>query len=115
MLVAAYLLSRRVELLRRGRRSWEAIVEKLRPGLSNGTDAEAAADLDKRFTSGMIERRAMTAQGRRQMFREAGTMMEMADYAERNGDKEVAAVVASLRSHAMAMRAATVKDLLRNP
>jgi len=112
---AAYLLSRRAELLRRSGRSWEAILEKLRPGLSKSTDAEAAADLDKRFTNGTIEQRALTAQGRRTIFREAGVMMEMADYAERNGDQEVAPVVANLRGHAAAIRAATAKDVLRIP
>jgi hypothetical protein len=47
------------------------------------------------------------------MFREAGTMMEMADYAERNGGSEAAPVAANVRSHAAAVRLAAVKSLLR--
>ena len=43
------------------------------------------------------------------MFREAGVMLEMADYAERNGGAEVAPLVARLRSHAMAIRVETLK------
>jgi hypothetical protein len=46
------------------------------------------------------------------MFREAGVMMEMADYAERNGGAESAPVVATLRSHAGAIRMGILKRLL---
>lgn len=111
---AAYLCSRRAELYRRGRRSWAAIVKKLLPGLEeSATNAEAAADLDKSFTNGTIERLVWSRQGRRAMFREAGAMIEMAEYAERNGGKDAAAPAASLRSHALAIRVSVAKVLLR--
>ena len=114
VLVAGYLGSRRAELHRRGRRSWDAIVRKLLPGRSeSATSAEAAADLDKSYTNGTIERRAGSRRGRREMFLEAGAMMEMADYAERNGGNDAAAPVASLRSHALAIRVGVVKRMLR--
>jgi hypothetical protein len=103
-----------VELQRRNRRAWGAIVERLRRGLGKSAmNDEAAAELDRDFSNGAIERRAQSPQGRHAMFREAGAMMEMADYAERNGDAESAPVVASLRSHAVAIRTRTVKSFLR--
>jgi hypothetical protein len=44
------------------------------------------------------------------MFHDAGVMLEMAEYAERNGGPEVASLVASLRDHALAIRLATAKS-----
>jgi len=74
-----------------------------------GSSADLAAEMDRHFTSEEIARRALTAQGRRTMFREAGVMLEMADYAERNGGAEVAPLVARLRSHALTIRMGTLK------
>ena len=112
----AYLCVRRVELHRRNRRSWDAIVEKLLPGSGKAsTSADVATDLDKRFTNEAIETRARSVPGRREMHRSAGTMMEMADYAERNGGTPTTSAVASLRSHAAAIRIATAKDVVRIP
>jgi len=47
------------------------------------------------------------------MFRDAGAMMEMAEYAERNGAAEVAASAASLRNNATAIRTGVVRILPR--
>jgi hypothetical protein len=66
--------------------------------------------MDRRFTGDAIARLVSDGRGRRRMFRDAGAMMEMADYAERNGDAANAPVVANLRSHAMAIRVATMRD-----
>lgn len=116
VLVAAYLLQRRIELRRRAQRSWIAIVERLRPGLGNAeTSSQAAADLDQSFSNEAIESSVRSRKGRREIFRGAGAMMEMADYAERNGGNEVAPMVANLRSHATAIRVATANDALRIP
>ena len=105
VLVSAYLLSRGAELWRRRRRSWDAITERL--GLSRRAGHSDAAELDSRFSNKAIEEDAAHAEGRQRMFHEAGAMMEMADYAERNGTQDVAPVVARLRAHAMAIRART--------
>ncbi len=116
VLVFAYLVVRRVELHRRNRRSWGAIVEKLRPGLGKAAkSAEVASDMDKSFTNQAIERRARSAQSRREMYRGTGAMMEMADYAEQNGGVTTAPAVMSLRSLAVAIRIATAKDAIRIP
>jgi len=111
VLIALYLLKRVAALHQRNRRLWAEIVESLLPGLGAKQD-DSAAEIDRRFTNGAIEGRAASAQGRRQMFDEAGVMMEMADYAERNGGVATAPAVASVRNHAAAIRIATAKSLL---
>ena len=60
-----------------------------------------------------IEQRAGNARGRRTLFGAAGAMMEMADYAERNGGAETAPAAANLRGDATAIRIATAKDFVR--
>ena len=86
------------------------MVARLRSSFSTcESTADLAAEMDRYFTSEVIARRAQTRRGRRTMFREAGVMLEMADYAERNGGAEVAPLVARLRSHAMAIRVETLK------
>lgn len=47
------------------------------------------------------------------LFRAAGAMMEMADYAERNGGEAIRPVAANLRSHATAIRIVTARDFVR--
>jgi hypothetical protein len=102
---------RRVELHRRNRRSWAALVARLQPGLGGaapGTNLVVA--IDRIFSRDEIETRAKSAHGRESMFHDAGVMLEMAEYAERNGGPEVASLVASLRDHALAIRLATAKS-----
>ena len=108
--IAVYLGQWIAALYRRNARSWDAMVARLRLNFSKGgSSADLAAEMDRYFTSEEIARRALTAQGRRTMFREAGLMLEMADYAERNGGAEIAPLVARLRSHALAIRMGTLK------
>ena len=111
VLVAAYLVQRRAALRKRNLQRWAALVGRLLPRLSSAR-GDLAEAIDRRFTNGMIERRAASAAGRREMFREAGAMMEMADYAERNGEATNAPAVASVRSHAVAIRLRTVMSFL---
>lgn len=96
--------------------SWDAIVARLQPelaGAAPGTNLAAA--IDRLFSREEIETRTQNAHGRRTLFRNAGVMLEMAEYAERNGGAEVAPIVASLRSHALAIRMATAKSMLSIP
>lgn len=91
-----------------------AAVARLGLNRSAGVEtANLAAEMDQHFTSEAIAKRAQSAHGQRRMFREAGVMLEMADYAERNGDAEVAPLVARLRSHALAIRVKTLKKRMR--
>jgi CRP-like cAMP-binding protein len=76
-----------------------------------GTRVNASDALDSCFSAEEIERRVATREGRGQMFREAGVMLEMADYAENSGEPEVATVVARVRAHAFAIRVETALRL----
>jgi hypothetical protein len=108
--VAVYLGQWSAGLYRRNARSWDAMVARLRLSFSNGgSSAHLAAEMDRYFTSEEIAKRALTAEGRQRMFREAGVMLEMADYAERNGGSEAVPLVARLRSHALAIRMGTLR------
>jgi hypothetical protein len=90
------------------------MVARLRLSFSAGeSSADLAAEMDRYFTSEEISKRAQTMHGRRTIFREAGVMLEMADYAERHGGAEVAPLVARLRSHAMAIRMETLRARMR--
>jgi hypothetical protein len=113
-LIAVYLGVSAAGRRQRNARRWDAMVAKLRFNFSMcRSSADLAAEMDRYFTSEEIARRAQTAHGRRTMFREAGVMLEMADYAERNGSAEVASLVARLRSHAIAIRMGTATSLVR--
>ena len=91
-----------------GRDGGEAAAEARR--LSACTNLIAA--IDRIFSREEIEKCAKSAHGRRTMFHEAGVMLEMADYAERNGGAEVAPLVASLRSRALGIRLAMAKSVV---
>jgi hypothetical protein len=114
VLAAAYLLQRRKALRMRNAQTWTAIVRRLLVGVRDGaTSAEAAEIVDEHFTREAIAWRVSQEQGRRELFREAGVMLEMADYAEKNEIKDAGPVAANLRSHATAIRIATLQHLLR--
>lgn len=106
-LTAAYLLRRRAALWSRNRATWAALVEKLSIDRRND-----GAELDGQFTSDGIRLRAAMPEGRRGMFREAGVMLEMADYAERNSMGQGSPVIVRLRDHALWIRIATAKDAM---
>jgi hypothetical protein len=112
LLIAGYLCRVGAGVHRRNERSWSDIVLRLVPGSGADPGADTAAKIDRCFSRAEIETRASTTQGLRRLFRDAGLMLEMADYAERHGGIEVRALVASLRSHAMAIRVGVVMRLL---
>jgi hypothetical protein len=85
--IASYLIFVAAELHRRNHRSWQAIVECLSPGLG---------DTDGRWTR----------------FRDAGVMMQMTDFAERNGFID-ATYLREFRSAALGIRFAALKALIR--
>lgn len=112
--IAAYLSHCRAGLQRRNARSWDAIVRLLLAGSSgDGASVNFAVEIDRRFTNQSIEQRVGSPRGRRTMFRDAGVMMEMADYAERNGGERQALFVTALRRHALAIRIGTLRDFVR--
>ena len=114
LIFAACLGSARIGLQLRNARSWDAIVKRLLVRLDlDPKSADTAAKMDERFTNDAIEQRAGTVGGRRMLFHAAGAMMEMADYAERNGGGAARPAAENLRDHAMAIRTMTVKDFVR--
>lgn len=112
LIIAAYLGSARIGLHLRNARSWNEIVNRLRAD-AGAQSADIAAEMDRRFTNQTIEQRVGSVRGRRLLFRAAGVMIEMADYAERNGGVTIRPAAANLRGHAMAVRIATAKDIVR--
>src|SRR6266536_1331174 len=88
-LVAIYLGHRTTLLHHRNMQSWESLVARLHPKWSVGG-----------------ERRLWG------MFREAGVMLEMADYAERNGTSVDLAIVNTLRRDALRIRIDVLKALV---
>lgn len=97
----------------RSARTWDEIVARLQPDLRKAAPGTSfAVAIDRLFSGDAIEAQAKSARGRRTMFHNAGVMLEMAEYAERNGGTETAPLIASLRSHAWAIRLATAKDAL---
>jgi hypothetical protein len=86
--IATYLVYAAADFHRRNHRSWQAIVSRLSP------DASAAT------------------RPRRQ-FRNAGVMMEMADYIERNARDFDAMSLLAFRANALRMRFAALGALIR--
>jgi hypothetical protein len=74
--------------------------------------AEATAPaFTENYSSQAIEKRILTAHGLQAMFRQAGAMLEIADYTERSVAVGIQELLVSLRRDAMAIRVATLKRL----
>lgn len=91
-----YLIYSRVEMRRRLCRSWQAIASRLSPGCFDTSSTAASL--------GMIEPRVR--------YRDAGVMMEIADYAERNVRNLDHILIEELRSNALQIRIGILKTLL---
>ncbi len=103
-LTAAYLAFSVVALHRRNQLSWESLSSRLHPAWISGampvsSSARVAADRSARWSA----------------FRDAGVLMQMADYADRNGIAVDPSVLASLRSDAIRMRFAVLHAFVRSP
>lgn len=101
-MTAAYLAFSAVVLHRRNQLSWESLTSRLHPAWSSGGYAPVAAIASDRF-------------GRWSAFREAGVLMHMADFADRNGSAIDPSVLASLRVDAIRLRFAVLQSFLRRP
>ena len=111
--IVVHLCSARAGFQRRNARSWGAILKRLRGGAGAALESSAiAAKSEDRSTAEAIAQRVHGRRGRRMMFHRAGAMMEMADYAERNGGQAIDPLVNEDLSgnHAAAIRIATAKD-----
>jgi hypothetical protein len=103
--VAAYLFLWRSRMRRRNAQSWEALLARLRPDWS----ARELSDhfLWKEGIDASPEdawRRMQGPKGLWVMFKNAGVMLEMADFAAKNDNSVDPVAVATLRSDAMQIR-----------
>jgi len=103
--VTAFLYHCRAAQHRRNTQSWDSLLARLRPGwnarvLCEMVSAEDAhkPTLREKWT------RIRGADSLWAMYRNAGVMMEMADYAARNSDSVAPEILRSLRSDAMRIR-----------
>jgi hypothetical protein len=108
--VALYLFHERAVLCRRNAQSWESLVSRFdlewtTPGMSNHPSQQINASED----AGAHTERVRNL---RAIYREAGVMLELADYAERNGDSSDTATVKALRIDAVQIRIGVVKTLV---
>jgi hypothetical protein len=101
-MIAAYLAFSVAMLHRRNQVSWESLSSRidrtwLAPALHSGGSARVAApgaDGPRRWSA----------------FRTAGVLMQMADYADRNGCAVDPSVLAALRADAIRMRVASLRS-----
>jgi hypothetical protein len=110
--VTALLVSARMGARRRNTQSWDSLLARLEPDWS-------ARNLSDHFLwkEGLCTTTEETwegiqgARGLRAMYKNAGVMLEIADYASRNSDSIDEALLAALRSDATQIRAGAMKAL----
>jgi hypothetical protein len=104
---ALYLYQRRASAHRRNVQSWDSLVSRLRPDSSARNWAESNATQEERWN------RTGGANGLWSLYENAGVMLELADYAARNGEAVNRDLLAALRSDAMQIRAAVLMALVK--
>ena len=111
-LVAGYLLYLRFSMVRRSKRSWEALIAQLQKGWSGRQLSEHF--LWKEGLSSTPDDTWAHIQGTRglwAMHKNAGIMLQMADYAARNGENIDPELLRTLRSDAMQIRLCTLMTI----
>jgi hypothetical protein len=104
-LVAVSLVYWMASQHRRNMRTWEALAERFGP---LNADDKAATELQTQTA----EIQVYSTERLRTMHLQAGIMLEMADYAERNGSSVDPLVLAALRRDAIGIRLETTKELI---
>lgn len=105
---AGLLLYARARMHRRSAQSWDELVARLQPDLNAGRFAgalPAAATPEERWE------RVNGAAGLCAMFKNAKVMLEIADFACRNGEQANPLTIAALRSDALHIRVLVVAAL----
>jgi hypothetical protein len=105
---AIYLRQWRAGVRRRNEQSWDSLVARLRPDLSARDWKEAS-----NVTPEEKWNRTGGVQGLWALYVNAGVMMELADYAARNGDMVDRELLGSLRSDAMQIRLSVLMALVK--
>jgi len=111
---AAYLHRTRVRLRRLNTQTWESLLARLRPGWNEDSLCEVCSLEHRRHESLRRKwQRAIGARGLWAMYSNAGVMLEMACYAERNSDSLSRELLEQFRRDALFIRACVVKTLVR--
>lgn len=101
-MVAVYLSYCAVDLRRRNEQSWESLAGRLNPAWNMPGAVNIGAMV--------VSRRKLLA-----VYREAGVIMAMADFAERNGTASDPSFLAALRADTLQLRLAVLKVIARRP
>jgi hypothetical protein len=111
---AAYLNHWRARVRRRNSQTWGSLVARLRPDWNSRELSDPALWVNgPGATPEEKWERMHGARGLVAMFQNAGVMLEMADYAERNSDTVAPELLASLRSDALQIRISALDALAR--
>jgi hypothetical protein len=103
--LAAFLYRHKAYLRRRNAKPWDSIVAQLQPDFSASLrNAQFLREEGRHATPQEMWQRVHGAYGLCAMYRNARIMMEMADYAARNGNKVDRELLATLRSDALHIR-----------
>lgn len=102
---AVYLSLCRIRIHRQRRTAWNSLVAQLKPScLGSEFSHESLGDKDLDTTPEGRWRRIQDARGLWEMYENAGLMLNMADYAVRNGAKVEQGLLAQLQSDAAQIR-----------
>lgn len=113
-LVAGYLCHLRLSVARRNRQSWESLIARLQKGWSGRQLSEHF--LWKEGLSSTPDETWVHIQGTRglwAMYKNAGIMLQMADYAARHADSVDPELLRTLRSDAMQVRLCALMTLFQ--
>lgn len=111
--VAACLYHSRAKLLRRNAQSWDSLLGRLRPdGCASQLGELCFSSRSVGATPAEPGRRIRNARVCWAIFANAGVLLEMADYASRNGGSEISSeLLAGLRADALQVRLGVLKTL----
>jgi|SRR5665213_400996 len=102
---AVYLSLWRIRIHRQRTAAWDSLVAQLKPScLGSDLSQESLGDEERNITTGERWRRIQGARGFWDMYENAGVMLNMADYAVRNGSAVDQELLAQLRSDATQIR-----------
>jgi hypothetical protein len=110
--VASFLCRYKASLSKRNARSWESLLARLQPAW-NARELIHICLREERERASLAEKwqRIRGARGLWAMYRNAGVMLEMADYAARSSDVINREVLALLRSDSMMIRVYVLRTI----
>jgi len=115
VLSAAFLCWRRADMVRRNKQSWETLVARLKPNWDAREliDFPLPGDLSRPSLWKKLGR-IHGSKGLRTIYKNAGVMLEMADYAAHNCATLDPSLLESLRSEAMQVRVQVLAALAKH-